>query len=185
MNETDLIYCILCDSEVNDQIGFDTLLCETCREGLKYGFMVRAPLYENRTCSVQVLPRVMAEEFVGNKPYTMISITDTSKIPAKLQDDENRKFLIRCVFYDVVDGKYAMRQQDVDSVVDVVNKSLKNGIYKFVIHCERGISRSSGVAAAISKYINGESDLLFKYYAPNTDVYIKVLMALSESDILK
>lgn len=178
------IYCIMCDSVIECQIGFDSIFCETCSEALKYGFMVRAPLYENRTCSVQVLSRVLAEEFVGDKPYTMISITDTVKNPAMLKEDVNRKFLTRCVFYDVIDGKYAMKQQDIDSVVDIVDKSLKNGIFKFVIHCERGISRSSGVAAAISKYINNESDLLFKYYAPNTDVYVKVLMALKESHIL-
>lgn len=51
-----------------------------------------------------------------------------------------------------------------------------------IVHCDAGISRSSGIAAAILKYLTGDDSAIFddpKYY-PNMLCYRKTLNALME-----
>ena len=47
-----------------------------------------------------------------------------------------------------------------------------------ICQCDAGISRSSGMAAAIAKAFNGEDNWLFEHYIPNRTVYRKVLEKL-------
>ena len=46
-----------------------------------------------------------------------------------------------------------------------------------VVHCEAGISRSAGVAGALSLIMNGTDEYYFKKYLPNMFVYRKILNA--------
>ncbi len=40
-----------------------------------------------------------------------------------------------------------------------------------VVHCEQGMSRSPAVAAAISKFLDGDGSQFFDEYVPNRYVY--------------
>lgn len=51
-----------------------------------------------------------------------------------------------------------------------------------IVHCEAGISRSAGVAAAISNVKTGDDEIYFKKYLPNKLVYRKVLEKLTGLD---
>lgn len=52
-----------------------------------------------------------------------------------------------------------------------------------VCHCEAGISRSSGVAAALAKHFNNDDSKFFKYpYLPNRLVYRTLLNLLNGAD---
>lgn len=55
---------------------------------------------------------------------------------------------------------------------------------QFVVHCEGGVSRSAGCAAAILKYFTGDDSQIFNdnNYCPNMLVYRLVLEALMEED---
>ncbi len=44
-----------------------------------------------------------------------------------------------------------------------------------ICQCEAGISRSAGMAAGLSKIINGTDDMYFDKYIPNRLVYRKIL----------
>jgi len=44
-----------------------------------------------------------------------------------------------------------------------------------VVHCEVGISRSAGVASALSLIYNGEDQYYFDHYLPNMLVYRKII----------
>ncbi|MEG7600224.1 hypothetical protein U2057_15460, partial [Listeria monocytogenes] len=52
-----------------------------------------------------------------------------------------------------------------------VIKHYNEGVRLFVIHCEMGYSRSPGIGAAISMFINGENGLFYEHYHPNELVY--------------
>lgn len=45
----------------------------------------------------------------------------------------------------------------------------------FVVHCDAGLSRSPGVAAALSKILTGDDNYFFKRYTPNSRVYRTIL----------
>ena len=53
-------------------------------------------------------------------------------------------------------------------------------IEELYVNCAAGISRSAGVAAAISKFYTGDDEFFYKTYVPNRYVYMKVLEALYE-----
>jgi hypothetical protein len=40
-----------------------------------------------------------------------------------------------------------------------------------ICHCEAGVSRSAAIAAAGSKYFNGDDSFFFEHYYPNEYVY--------------
>lgn len=44
-----------------------------------------------------------------------------------------------------------------------------------VLHCDAGMSRSPGVAAALSKVLVGDDSQFFKRYRPNMRVYRTLL----------
>ena len=75
----------------------------------------------------------------------------TDKIDVKLFSDKNAQEILDFVQYNRVD-------------IDLI-----------VIHCEAGISRSAGVAGALSLIYNGSDEYYFKKYLPNMFVYRKIL----------
>lgn len=56
----------------------------------------------------------------------------------------------------------------------------KNKIEMIVVHCEAGISRSAGVAGALSLILNSSDQYYFDHYLPNMLVYRKILNAHME-----
>ena len=59
-----------------------------------------------------------------------------------------------------------------------------NKVDQIVVHCDGGVSRSAGVAAAILKYFTGDDSEIFDNpnYYPNMLVYRMVLNALMEEE---
>ena len=53
-----------------------------------------------------------------------------------------------------------------------------------IVHCDAGISRSAGVAAAILKHTTGDDSSIFQngLYDPNLWCYRKTLFALTDSE---
>lgn len=69
-----------------------------------------------------------------------------------------------------------MTDEDADKVVEFMERHKDKFI---IVHCDAGISRSAGVAAAILKYYNGDDSPIFdsRWYNPNRWCYRKVLEA--------
>ena len=76
-----------------------------------------------------------------------------------------------------------MKQEDADKIVEFVNKWYDK-VDKIIVHCNAGISRSSGVCAAIMKYKTDSDSQIFdnSYYHPNTHCYNLVLNAFVERE---
>lgn len=70
--------------------------------------------------------------------------------------------------------------KDVQEIVEFVHWCEIASIKEIWVHCDAGISRSSGVAAALMKYFNGDDSPIFDNprYVPNSGCYFKVLEAL-------
>ena len=56
----------------------------------------------------------------------------------------------------------------------------KFNIEELYVNCAAGISRSAGIAAAISKFYTNDDQFFYNNYVPNRYVYMRVLEALNE-----
>jgi len=67
-------------------------------------------------------------------------------------------------------------RDDASKILAFVAKYVRQDIHTFYIHCEAGISRSAGVAAALGMIIEKNGDeYFFKNYLPNRLVYRTIL----------
>ena len=141
-------------------------------------------LYAHDSCGIQILSRNLAENTKPKMPYAVISITDPGDTLCKLPKSKDRKDVLRLCFHDVDFDQSSCKSINADDATQIVNFVLKNldKVDLFVIHCTMGMSRSSAVGAAISKYINGDDALFFKYYTPNSTVFRTVLSEFYNHD---
>lgn len=128
-----------------------------------------------------VLSRKDAAKFVCQEPYVVISITDPDSPDETLIPNENLKDVCRIKFFDTT------KEDDLDLIPfgDDNLKKVLSFFYKwkddpvlFVVHCEAGISRSAGVASALSLYLNKTDKEFFNRLHPNMLVYRKIVTAL-------
>jgi len=119
----------------------------------------------------------------GNKIIT-ISIVDPKSEPVNLPIDESD--VLRLSFYDL-DEKYPstsptmvlFNQEMAQQIKEFVAQRLCDNLIIFS-SCEAGISRSAGVAGALSKHFLGDDKDFFKYpYLPNRLVYRTLLNLLN------
>lgn len=80
---------------------------------------------------------------------------------------------------DVFEGYKLFSENDAKRIADMV-KSIDD-IDELWIHCYAGISRSSGVAAAISKYLTNDDSYYFNHYIPNMRIFRMTLEALFDN----
>lgn len=72
---------------------------------------------------------------------------------------------------------------EVHSICDFMKDCIEREINRLYVHCDAGISRSAGVAAAISKYFLGSDFKFFNcHLTPNMLVYRRLLEGLHEYD---
>ena len=64
--------------------------------------------------------------------------------------------------------------EEAEWILAFVNDYIEK-IELIVVHCEAGISRSAGIAGALSVIYNGSDEYYFKHYIPNMLVYRKIL----------
>jgi predicted protein tyrosine phosphatase len=74
--------------------------------------------------------------------------------------------------------KYELfEHRDAKQVRRFIDKHVTE-VENVVIHCEAGVSRSVGIAAALSRFMFGEDEVFFARGVPNARVYQKVLEEL-------
>ncbi|MEZ4253826.1 MAG: hypothetical protein R3B99_36945, partial [Polyangiales bacterium] len=112
--------------------------------------------------------------------HVVISITTTADDAAVLPDAPSRVAVLRLVFPDAdvaVAGlsKDALFSSDhADRVWDFLDAH-RDAITCVVLHCDAGMSRSPGVAAAIARVEHGDDTFFFRRYHPNMRVYRTLL----------
>lgn len=132
----------------------------------------------------QVLGRADVGRIVPDQPYVVISITDCEREDALVADAPSCLGVLRLKFHDVQRpkaGKALMTTQDAQSIVRFIRQRLDKARL-IICQCEAGFCRSAGVAAALSRWIQGDDALLQRQYLPNLHVYQLVWEAAQESD---
>ena len=136
---------------------------------------------------VKCMARKVLEKNINNfdVPTIIISIRSIGDKPPKklfLHSNPQVKDFITLAFDDVTtycQGYYPITEQQARKIAKFVMR-YKDSVEQIVVHCDAGISRSAGIAAAIAKYLNGNDDDFFvrSPYTPNMTCYSKVLFAL-------
>lgn len=134
--------------------------------------------------NVIVMNRVSAQKY-STEPHKntsiIISITDPQSEPNHFKNDANNgiKAILKVSFEDVdYPNPNAISQETANKIaMFIVNN--KDNVNDIIVHCEAGISRSAGCAAAILKFFTGDDSKIFdnSYYCPNKTVYRMVIDA--------
>jgi len=110
---------------------------------------------------VEVMSRTRAIEFsfgAHSERIAVISISDVDKeSPELFNNPDNGIFQqFRVLFDDVEIGQpNCMTDEQATKIAEFV-LGIRDAATKIVVHCEAGVSRSAGTAAAIMKFLNGE-----------------------------
>jgi len=115
-------------------------------------------------------------------------IPKTAIISINTPGDELNKFAKREEIVDVLylsfhdigmrdETGLPMNEADAQKVVEFVKRCQELKVEELWVHCDGGISRSSGVAAAILKSLTGDDSAIYNNprYCPNTICYNLVL----------
>ena len=128
---------------------------------------------------ILVFSEDMIKNYMTEENHIVISVTSPSSVGIKLPNQESRLNTLFMVFYDLdfpipMDNCILFNEAHAKQILKFV-KLYKNKVYTILVNCEAGISRSAGIAAALSKIYNGEDSYYFKEYIPNSLVYRTIL----------
>jgi predicted protein tyrosine phosphatase len=147
-------------------------------------------IYRGEQIALQVLDRELARDITHEEPYAFISITDPHGTHPRLARSEYLRSVLTLQFSDV-DRVWPHLQEKSAYIVSFtpemarqvaafVREHQQQGVHLFVVHCEAGMSRSAGIAAALSRYYNEDEHFFLHHYRPNPLVRQIVLEALQE-----
>ena len=130
------------------------------------------------------------------KPAVMISVSDPHMVydyTPFVSDTNGVKAILPLCFADADEPGpdiYGFETEEADLMSfdhaqKIVQLLKDNPQTDIIVHCDAGISRSAGIAAAILKYFTGSDEQIFRdtYYCPNTWCYRKTLGALRQSGL--
>jgi len=143
----------------------------------------------------KVISRRDSKECKPKRKYIHISICSPDMDDVELPHNENRVATLYLKFHDI-GGDFDERtksdftEEEIISfskdqaklILDFVYNHL-NEVEIIVVNCMAGISRSSAVAGALSKILNGDDMRFFnhKRWRPNSHVYKTILEAYHEN----
>ena len=148
-------------------------------------------VYRGEGLALQVLDRDHVRSCSHAEPYAIISITDPHfKHPVPMPSDFCRAVL-RLTFSDVYEREahlkatsrhiVAFTSEMAQQVATFVQEQYGQGTRLIVVHCEAGMSRSAGVATALSQFYNRDETFFLVHYRPNSWVRKLVLEAMAFS----
>lgn len=121
------------------------------------------------------------QNYKTDEKYIVISIQDPNYDFVKLPEQKSRLDWIGFKFYDLDKdtgvfpySKFVFTNKQAKEIVCFVEK-WKNKVDLILVNCVAGISRSAGIAGALSKILNKDDTYYFKKYLPNMLVYRKIL----------
>ena len=111
-----------------------------------------------------------AELFRCDRPWAAISISMLGDFPVLSEDQ--REGLLQLAFADTADPERpdSFTSSLAAELLDFVDK-MWDRVEVLLVHCEAGLSRSPGVAAALSRIYYGDDGPWFEYDFPNSLIY--------------
>lgn len=140
---------------------------------------------ENNLKQIFVMSRKEAHKY-SFRPHkekaAVISIIDVDKNFVNFRNNNmNNIVAVLNLFFDDVcgDEPNCMNENDSEKIAEFA-KNIVDKVDQVIVHCEAGVSRSAGVAAALMKYFNNDDMPIFNnpQYCPNMHCYSMVLDAL-------
>lgn len=133
-----------------------------------------------------VLSRLRVERIEPNVPHIVISMTDPDRPDASLPACPLRMAVLRLKFNDVEEPATWGSPPTADHARQIVDFVRKFGSMADLIicHCEQGISRSAGAAAALSRWLNGHDEEFFQRFLPNRLLYRLILNELGYDGVI-
>lgn len=136
-------------------------------------------IFKGRKIHFLVLGREEIKDFTFEKPYLIISVTDPKTSNAEIIESSNLFDILRLKFDDI--GKpnkfqfenstdVLMNSEQAKQILEFVKENLSK-VNLIVCQCEQGMSRSAGIAAALSKILQNEEEYFLKNYWANRWVY--------------
>jgi predicted protein tyrosine phosphatase len=136
--------------------------------------------YEGAQYRFIVLARKHVSRIAPDEPYIVISITDPNTSDANVAESPNRTGLLRFKFNDTGDYGQPLRDTVVMTadharqILDFVADHKKD-VSTIICQCEAGMSRSAGVAAALSHILQGQNKYFYANFEPNKWVYRTII----------
>ena len=128
--------------------------------------------------------KAKASAYKLNCRTAIISISNILDEPVHFPNSKYLIAMLPLTFNDVsgrekfcMDEKVALQ---IKEFVDLIS----NKVDRLIVHCEFGVSRSAGIAAAILKAISGNDSAIFDdpKYVPNMHCYRLVMDALMDEE---
>jgi len=134
-------------------------------------------------------------DYKTDMKHIIISISSPNALTAIIPPNKKCLGILRLVFHDLdgtnnpsksdytlfTQGKYTLfTEKQAQAILNFVTRYILN-VEVVICQCEAGISRSAGVAGALSKIINGDDTYIFKNYVPNILVYRTILEVSHET----
>jgi len=123
------------------------------------------------------------QNFKTDKKHIVISVQDPNYELVDLPEQESRLDYLGLLFYDLDSdtevfpySRYLFTNYHAKDILNFINK-WKDKIDLICVNCVAGISRSAGIAGALSKILNNDDSYFFKHYCPNMLVYKTILKA--------
>lgn len=133
-----------------------------------------------------VLGRLEVMRLDLSEPHAVISIREPGSDLPLIAENDLCRGVLRLSFHDLDQPKgpeselfTPVHAREILAFVDLVRRDIE----ALVIHCEAGISRSAGVAAALSRAFFGEDRYFFDHYIPNRLVYSTLLRVWHETQL--
>ena len=137
-----------------------------------------------------ILNRDQMKDYKCDKPHIIISIKDPECDDIEIAERKNCFGILCLSFHDFDDlskdypGKIVLfSKEDAKRILIFVRLNAPVKINTIICQCEAGISRSTGVAGALSKIINGDDKAIFRHYLPNMLVYQTIIKEAYEQGI--
>ena len=128
-----------------------------------------------------VLDRTKAKKYsykTHGYEYIVISINDVDEMPNRFNHTDELIGVLYLCFDDIVnEDPLSIKDSDSDKIVEFMSRH--QDIEECVVHCHAGVSRSAGVAAALSLVFNGSDKEILENprFSPNMLCYHSVLDA--------
>lgn len=129
---------------------------------------------------IKVFSEKNVRKFKSANPFAIISIQDPFEMFVRLPR-KNCVGQLKMKFYDFdteqgqeIYDVFLFEKKEASDILTFVD-CVKDKIDILCVNCVAGVSRSAGVASALSKIYFGNDDYYFKNYCPNMRVYRYIL----------
>lgn len=131
---------------------------------------------------IEVISRQQAERLTNEditEKTVIVSISSVGDKKPNIIEIENIVDILYLHFDDTDhNAPEAISYNQAKKITEFINK-YKNDVDRMIFHCDAGVSRSAGCAAATMKYLFGSDEPIFnnRKYCPNLRCYRLVLNA--------